>query len=541
MTGESSWASDIEAVTRALDSRSVPILFGDGQAHYAIARHICDQRSLHLVPKLVVNLDSLIGTPKNSISYELSALHQCIQSGGMVFLSAEDYSDQTVAALLLLEPFLPRGNYWRIPDYLAFNTIEPSRSFFLVLSLPAGAEGALPQSLATRLAPIQTRSRPLSVDKTRSPPEPDIGPGCVLILMKFGMPQYERWYEQVVCPVVKRYGTPIRLTMELADWQSTLAISARNADVVVVDLSYDLRVGVSPNVLWEVNTIWNNLWRKNYGNSYQTERLLFYSRYLDSIHSISGDDNFVYATELPHDMLADVPDSGHTVEELIGFKIRKLREDDADAATSFQNWLDAELRPWVQTVRPPESFLNLRRTAQECVDKSEAGSIERRWWTAILNRDFGVCSDLLASGEPSDEIRSTLGAMIASIGVANSFGVNGYWHLAKAALRRPGPLQPYFIELLGSKYLLQSRPMTTHFRENLWFALLSAVRGSDAWVPSQIEYNSLLAASELEPHAAIREVAMTLLIELAPANIRDEAMFKYLLEPEAIFHFLRNR
>ena len=428
--------------------------------------------------------------------------------------------------LRYFEPFLPRGRNWKMPDYINFRLIEPHSKFNIVFILPEEQTNLqYPRSFSTRLNWI-------GIPKTESITEDDsatdsivTGPGTVLVLMKFGIEKYESWYKDVIKPTVSKFGNCVRLTMDLVDWQSTMVRAVKHSDVVLVDLSHDLTDSLSENILWELNNLWLQF-KEDRDYPYSDDRILFFARGLENIKSKYADFDEIYIRELNVDWLKSLPNSGRSIDDILGFKIKKYDPLNKQSVQSFKHWLEEKISPWVQNIQPVLTYDALQERIRGEMNLAENRKV-LEWLTKISDRDFDGCYELLErDGILPPKIPELLAWSLITINLPNIIEIKYYWTLAKKVLPNSLDLRNYYYTLLKTDQLNSSHHLTNWIKENIWFCF-NAVGKFGKLQKQEIDQLSELA--KMEDNPAIREIADSTIMELLPENEKREALTKYLL------------
>jgi len=493
----------------------------------SIVGQLCKRLELNLIIKRVdryTDLRTFVGDPRIPVSYELSEFHNMAKKGGMLLIEVLEVTGSVIENLQLLEPLLPHGRAkWKIPDYSNFGHIEVHPDFHVLLSLPMLKPGQfLPPSLTSR---IRTVELPPKYDETSasSTHSTELGPHNVLVLMKFGVTEYDKWYQEKLRPVVDRLGKCIRMDAALEDWQSEVTRGINRADAVIVDLSHDLVDDFSKNVLWELNRLWQ-AFRSEHPDGVLRKKMIFISRGLESINSRHPDSQFVYSSEIDREMIFDMPTSASNLEDLLGFEIRRYDPTDTKECTIFLKCLEKRLMPLVQNIPAPLSDSELSRQIEE-LKGSSSGISESEWLDAISERDFDACLKLSHSDEVPMRIVHLLGDLISTVSVSQVVSIPGYWSLAKIALKNSPRLRSHYRKLLATSQLSLNDPYVSNFCENVWIAFT----GIDELLP-QNEKEQLAELANKEGRMVIREVSDYFRYAHLPKEQQDDALAKLLME-----------
>jgi hypothetical protein len=476
------------------------------------------------------DLRAFFGDPHNSVSFELSDFYRLAKSRGLLFIEVLEISAKVILNLQLLEPLLPRGaERWRIPDYVNFGHIEVDPKFYIAVSFPSTPEVlALPPGLSSRLDIIEL---PPHAGAANSEPTmgAEVGPGTVLVLMKFGIEAYEQWYGEVLRPLAEKLGTCVRIEGALEDWQSQVTRAIDRADAVIVDLSHDLTQQFSRNVLWELNRLWQSF-KSEEETGVRREKIIFIARGLESISSQNPQRDFVYASEVNKNWIPNLPTSAMNVEELFGFEIRRYDPADETSRGALTAWLENQLTPLVQNIPSPLTDSELRRRAED-LRHDRRSSLETKWLIAISERDFQTCRELEDDQEVPLSVIELLGDLMTTVTVSQAVSTPGYWGLVNKALKNSPTLRDHYRALLATKQLFLDAPLTSSFCENVWLAFT----GIDSSLPID-EKKQLAALALREKRMYMREVSDHFRFAHLPEDQQEDAIAELLREHLASDH-----
>ena len=179
--------------------------------------------------------------------------------------------------------------------------------FHVALSLPASrAALALTPSLTSRLVCLDLATEAATPASNHIAVR-DLGPGQVLVLMRFGIAAQEAWFRDVISPVVESFGTCVRMTMPLDDWQSDVHRAIERADAVIMELSQH-EGNISRHVLWEVNQMWRSFIDERLDRGSRA-KMLFMASGLEHVRSQNPCPGFVYSSEVGPNWIANMPKS----------------------------------------------------------------------------------------------------------------------------------------------------------------------------------------------------------------------------------------
>jgi hypothetical protein len=413
-------------------------------------------------------LRDVLGDPRNAQTVVSSRLYQLMQNGGVFLVDVPELSPQTARAMTRFAPVLDvAGTMVWIPGLPDFD-VDPD--FHLMFNL-SGAEIGIPSEIAANVQFIWTEpgcAAPVAraagrVGAIRS------GPGKVLVLMKFGVPAYESWFEDVVRPTVETYGECIQLREPMEEWRSEMRFAFERADAVLVDLSYDLAASLSPNVIWELTTIY----RAVADERHRREKVLCFARGLEHVKSRGTDDHVVYSTDVdPNWLPPTVSPRGSKsldVEDVLGLQIRRYDSHNQEDRAEFVAWLSSRLAPWVQGVGAPVTDEELRAQALALANSSGANPFVASWARAIADRDLTACSKLYPSdGACPDLVTELLGSLLASVSAADTFRHRAYWTLAQGVTGRSVTFRTHLLNVLETTHIHQSEPLTNQWRVHAW-------------------------------------------------------------------------
>lgn len=472
---------------------------------------------------LYTDLRAFLGDPHNPVSYELSDFYRLAKTGGLLLVEILEVSATIIKDLQLLEPLLPRGAArWKIPDYANFDHIEVHPKFYLTVSLPfARGDLALSASLSSRLDIIE-----LPFNSRPAKPEPAmravVGPGNVLILMKFGIEAYEQWFRDVLQPIVENLGTCVRIEGALEDWQSDVTRAIDRADAVIVDLSHDLTKEFSQNVLWELNRLWQSSRLED--RKGMRKKMIFISRGLGSISSIHPQREFIYSSEVDKTWIPNLPTSSLKVEELLGFEVRRYDPGDKASRDALVTWLEKRLAPLVQNIPGPVTDSELRTCAEKLL-RDTSDPFEAKWLTAISERDFKTCDELADTQDVPSSLVELLGDLLTTVTVSQAVSTAGYWNLVQIALKKSSRLRTHYRALLATKQLSLDTPVTSNFCENVWIAFTR--------IDSSLSVEEKKELAELalnEKRMYMREVADHFRFAYLPEDQQHDALVELLRE-----------
>ena len=179
-----------------------------------IVKDLCEELGVSTVIKRVdqyTDLRAFIGDPQDHLSFELTEFHRAAQKGGLVLFEVLESSPKVSKELQLLEPLLPRGSStWSIPDYDNFCSKNVHPDFHIDLSTQSDPKFLHP-SVSSRLEVIKLESGVCANAHPSTTMGTALGPSDVLVLMKFGIEEYEEWYQDVLLPLISKFGKCIRM------------------------------------------------------------------------------------------------------------------------------------------------------------------------------------------------------------------------------------------------------------------------------------------------------------------------------------------
>lgn len=459
-------------------------------------------------------LRDLLGDSRIPQTMQTGELYQFLHGGGVYLVNVPKLSPALARVLTVFMPFL-RGRDYDIM-HLGFPedfTIHPD--FHLVFNFP-DEEGPLPPELAGNLHFVRTEpgcagvlARPVAYKEIQS------GPGTVLVLMKFNIPAYEGFFATTIEPLVQQFVPEremcVRITKGMDEWRTEMRRVLERADAVLVDVSHDLTVGLSPNVIWELT----QLYREMIDRKLKRSRVLCFCRGLGD-GPARDDPNFLYSADMNP---AWVPLVGRStnVDDLLGLRIRKYDPADRGSVAGLCEWIGEALSVWVQGVPAPITDEDLRGRAADMLRRSKGDAAGAAWIRAIRDQDVGRCAKLARAGPPTTkEHLDLLGCLLATVSVSKAAGEPSYWQLVKLAVADCETLRKHFLRLLGTQHLQQRHWATNHFRENLWYSLRRAKLPA-----TEVDQLRERACAEADPD--IRLVAQSVLIDILPDAEREDA------------------
>lgn len=470
------------------------------------------------------DLRTFVGDPSNPVSYNIAEFHRAARDGGLVHIEVTELTSEVIANLRFLEPLLPTGgSKWQLPDYATFSHKEVHAAFYLILSLPSlKGQVALPASLTSRLElmPLEPGTGPAVSEPTIGS---ELGPGDVLVLMRFRIPALDQWYQTALRPLINGLGKCVRMDGALEDWQSEVVRAIDRADAVLVDLSHDRATPISPNVLWELNQLWNRSLTEH-PDGIVRKKMVFVARGLEDVRSCHPRREFVFSSEVGKDWIAGLRTEASEIEELLGFEIRRYDPQDPSSRDTFLSWLRERLAPLVQNVSARLTDSELQRRVDEFrrpgLDKAEA-----QWLTPISRRDFATCARLARGQSAPPALLDLLGDLLTTVSVADAVGTPGYWGLVRQALRGAPGLREHYRSLLATNQLAGKDPYVLNFCENVWLAF---TRISHDLLQDELEQLAELAEAESRPY--MREVSDHFRVAHLPKDKQDAALADLLME-----------
>ena len=223
----------------------------------------------------------------------------------------------------------------------------------------------------------------------------DLGPGQVLVLMRFGIAAQEAWFRDVIAPVVESFGTCVRMTMPLDDWQSDVHRAIERADAVIMELSQH-EGNISRHVLWEVNQMWRSFIDERLDRGSRA-KMLFMVSGLEHVRSQNPRPGFVYSSEVGPDWIANMPKSARRWEIFRGFRsvvtTRRTRRAGRKSPRG-----SATTSPVVQSIPAPITDADVVARAETLLETAPPN--ETVWVRAIAARNFEECGALAREGAP---------------------------------------------------------------------------------------------------------------------------------------------
>lgn len=163
-----------------------------------------------------------MGDPRNPQTFVGSGFHRCLRGGGVFLVDVPEMSTGIARNMTMFTPFLGDMQYDLTFIGLDFQ-VHPD--FYLVFNFPE-ATIPIPSELAANVHFIWTQPGSMDSEPPRRPSAARVfGPNKVLVLMKFGVPEYESWFKEVVEPAVKKYGDCVRLDEPLNEWRTEMRIA----------------------------------------------------------------------------------------------------------------------------------------------------------------------------------------------------------------------------------------------------------------------------------------------------------------------------
>jgi hypothetical protein len=453
----------------------------------------------------------VLGDNMNPQTLRTTRLFQLLQHGGVFVVNVRELSPAVAKKLTMFTHFLKGFRYDLI--HLGFPedfNIHPD--FHMVFNL-SKARTPIPSELASNIQFIWTEpgctgtsGQPFGYEELQA------GPGTVLLLMKFNVPEYESWFSTVIEPVVRQHGKCIRIAKGLDEWRTEMRRAMHRADAVLVDVSHDLTDGLSVNVIWELTQLHREAKRL------KKDRMLCFGRGLEAVPSRYDDPQFVWSNEVNRAWVPPVQRSLN-IEDLLGFRIRKYSPSDPASVQSFCEWLTENLSVWVQGVTPPLTDDALRQRALTMLKQNEHDDFGEKWLQAIADQDVKGCWKLVKTHPPLVETLDLLGCLLSTVSVSKAYNEQGYWPLVKLAISNSETLRSHFFRLLQTKHLHQHHWVTNHFRENLWLSLRQAELSDE-------DVAQLKELAQLEADSDIRAVVESVITGLLPDAEQQEARLR---------------
>jgi hypothetical protein len=317
------------------------------------------------------------------------------------------------------------------------------------------------------------------------------GAGTVLVLMKFGVPEYETWFHNVVEPTVQRFGTCIRLDKDLSDWKSVAVDTIRRSDCVIIDLSFHLLQRPSENVLWELQELFKAIgaYTSVIVSGVPRDRVAFCCSGLDGIRP--GED-WITIREISHEWLPLKPKG--SVSDVLGPTIRKYRTTTDRDKACFTEWIESILSPWVQRVPPPLNLATLRESLLTIAPTDLA--------RALWQHDLSYCADFMRRHSFSQEQISALAQTLTTVSVADVYRHTAYWDLVGHVFPTNSLLREHIYRLLRSEQLALGNWVALSYRDSFW-KLIERI----AWKPSSSETATIMSIADSETNNEMHQIA----------------------------------
>ena len=432
----------------------------------------------------------VMGDPRNPQTFAGSGFHHCLRDGGVFLVDVPEMSADIAHLMTMFTPFLGYMQYDLTFIGLDFQ-MHPD--FYLIFNLPEAAI-PIPSELAGNIHFIGTERGCTGPESPRRPSTARVfGPNKVLVLMEYGVPEYESWFKEVVGPTVKKYGDCVKLDEQVNEWRTEMRSAMKRCDAVLLDLSHDLTAGLSPNMLWELTTTY----RAAADEKYPREKILCFARGLENVKSRDPDEHFVYSRDVNPGWLpptvSDHLSRSLNPEDLLGIRIRRYDPHDEAGRAGFIAWLESSLAPWVQGVEAPVTDGQLRARALELAKAAYPGWYEleplihetRRfasemcrldgaqllagWALAIAYRDFEACWELFSKAENSPEpVAELLGSLLSTISATDVFRYHGYWTMARSVIVRSPTLRSHLMNVLKTEHIHRNHYLTNAWRDDAW-------------------------------------------------------------------------
>jgi hypothetical protein len=290
-----------------------------------------------------------------------------------------------------------------------------------------------------------------------------------------------------------------------------------------MDLSCDRAALISPNLLWEINQLWNRLLAEHPDGNVR-RKMVFASRGLEGVRSCHPQREFVFSSEVGKDWIVGLPTEATNIEDLLGFEIRRYDPQDPSGRDTFLSWLRNRLKPLVQNVPARLTESELQRRVSE-FDRSGLDKIQAQCLTAISQRDFASYARLSRGRSIPPPIQDLLGDLLTTVSVANAVETPEYWGLVRQVLPVSRRLREHYGKLLATNQLAEKDPYVLSFCENVWLAF---VRISDDLPPDELKQLAKLA--EAEARTYMREVSDHFRIAHLPKEQRKAALADLLME-----------
>ena len=464
----------------------------------------------HTVTQDTLSRD-VIGDSRNPQTLRTTPLYQVLQHGGIFVVNVRELSPSVAKKLTMFTHFLKGFNYDLV--HLGFaEDFNIHSEFHMVFNLPK-ARTPIPSELASNIQFIWTEPGCMgSLAHPFGNEELTNGPGTILVLMKFDVPEYESWFSTVIEPVVRQYGKCIRITKGLNEWRTEMRRALKRADAVLVDVSHDRTDGLSVNIVWELTQL------QREAKKLKRDRMLCFGRGLEEVPSRYGDPRFLWSSEV-NPAWVPLEERSLNIEDLLGFQIRKYNPSDPASVQSFCEWLTENLSVWVQGVPAPLTDDALRQRALDMMKQHNYEELGEKWLQAIADRDVNRCWKLASSHPPPVDTLDLLGCLLSTVSVSKVHSEGGYWPLVKMSISRSETLRRHFFRLLQTKHLHQEHWITNHFRENLWLSFGQAKLSDE-------DVALLKELAQLEVNPEIRAVVESVTMRFLPDAERQEARLR---------------
>ena len=444
----------------------------------------------------------IMGNPRNPRTIVDLDFLEALGHGGVYFVDVPVLDRATAKVLTIFSPYLQPTEPGQTYTVHFMNGFTRHADLYLIFNLPASIT-PLPPEFATNIhfVNLEGTEERASVSGTQFEVGDDLGPSSVLVLMKFGVPSYERWYHDVVRPVVEARDSRrcVRIAGNVSEWHAQLRRALPRVDAVLVDLSHDLTRDLSPNVIWELTEVyWAATRQTQASQRLKRDKVLCYGRCLESVRSRDGYPDDVFTADINSSWVPTIQRSLN-IEEVLGLRVRRYNPDSEAGVARFREWLSSSLAPWVQGVPPPLSCAEVRHLAAgfgatigpiwrqvSALDQGVTSMAAQRgfmdapekslaiWALAVERLDIGGCWKLFeTTGEVPDEIADLCGAMLCTVSAVDAAAHHGYWTMARHVAGRSPILQNHLAAVLSTEHIHTPHHLTSHFRDQESYAKLT--------------------------------------------------------------------